>query len=323
MTAALAGLIGGIVATARPRPLAPWAASPDPPEGLPPARVLRVPGHGELFFREADGPSAAAPTVLLLHGWMFPADLNWFTTFGPLAEVARVIAPDHRGHGRGTRPTAPFRLVDVADDAAALVRQLGTGPVVVVGYSMGGPVAQLLWQRHPDVVRGLVCCATAATFSDSARDRWVWRTMGVLQVGLRLLPRFWLERLIQAQLDGRLPFRVSRMLHDQTPAEVKALLPWFIGELDRDSAEDVAEAGRELGRYDARGWLPSLDVPAAVLITTRDGLIPLDRQRDLAARLPGAVVYELPLDHDAPAAAPELFTSTLCKAVQQVLDAAE
>ena len=38
-------------------------------------------------------------------------------------------------------------------------------PVVVVGYSMGGPVAQLLWQRHPDLVAGLVLCATSDRFA--------------------------------------------------------------------------------------------------------------------------------------------------------------
>ena len=47
-----------------------------------------------------------------------------------------------------------MRLADCADDVAALVDELGTGKVIAAGYSMGGPVAELLWRRHPDKVAG-------------------------------------------------------------------------------------------------------------------------------------------------------------------------
>lgn len=322
VSAALTGLLGALILAARSRPLAPWVTSPDPPAGLPPARVVLVPGHGELFFRDTGANAPAdprgAPTILLLHGWMFPADANWFTSYPAIAEIGRVIALDHRGHGRGTRPSTPFRMADAADDAAALIAQLDAGPVVAVGYSMGGPVAQLLWQRHPELVRGLVLCATSAAFTETVRDRWLWRGMGTLQVILRFLPRYWWERLVLAQAEGRLPFRVSRMITAETPPELRALLPWFIGELDRGSAEDVAEAGREIGRFDSRGWIGSVDVPTAVLVTTRDNLVPVARQRELARRIPRATVYELDMDHDAPVAHADEFVSTLAKAVAQV-----
>jgi pimeloyl-ACP methyl ester carboxylesterase len=326
-TATIASSAGLLWAASRPRPDLETSAAPDPPPGLPPARIVAVPGHGELFVREAasrltDPRDGAVPTVVLLHGWMFPADLTWFPVYGPLSEVARVIAVDHRGHGRGSRPSQPFRLRDVADDVAALLRRLGTGPVVAVGYSMGGPVAQLLWRRHPDVVRGLVLCATSGSFNISWRDRWVWRGMGLLQVILRLLPRHWWETLLARQASGRLPLQVSRMITEDVPADILELLPWIVGELDRASAEDVAEAGRELGRYDARDWLGSVDVPTAVLATTRDRLVPLANQRALARGVPGARTYELNLDHNAVIASPQLFAATLTDAVRWVLAAA-
>ena len=65
-----------------------------------------------------------------------------------------MIAPDLRGHGHGLRSRRVFRLADCADDCAATLVELGTGPVIAVGYSMGGPVAQLLWRRHRDLVVG-------------------------------------------------------------------------------------------------------------------------------------------------------------------------
>lgn len=304
-------------AASRPRPLPSEPVAPEPPPGLPPARVVHVPGHGEFFLRETGEPSA--PPVVLLHGWMFPADLNWSTCYAPLGEHWRVIAPDHRGHGRGPRPSAPFRLADVADDVAALLRHLDVAPVVAVGYSMGGPVAQLLWQRHPDVVRGLVLCATSASWAASPRMRWGWRAMGALQVVLRLVPRPWWERLYVAQATGKLPVQISQMVSEDTPKEVLDRIPWIVAELDRGSAEDIAEAGRELGRYDARGWLPSVDVPAAVIVTTRDSLVPPDAQRDLAARVPNALVYEVDGDHDAVVARRDAFVAALTGAIRDVL----
>ncbi len=255
---------------------------------------------------------------MLLHGWIFPADLNWFSCYQALGQVAPVIACDHRGHGRGPRPAEPFRLADAADDVAALLRHLGTGPAVLVGYSMGGTIAQLAWRRHPDVVDALVLCATSATFSASMRDRWVWRSMGLLQLIWRLVPRHWTEAAIGAQARGALPVSLSRMIHEHTPRQVLDLLPWMLAEVSRGSAEDLAEAGRELGRFDARPWLGQVDVPTAVLIATRDRLVPARNQRDLAARIPGAFVQELPVDHDAVIARRDLFVPALLEAVGQV-----
>jgi pimeloyl-ACP methyl ester carboxylesterase len=327
--ATLAAVAAALWAAARPRPLPAREQAPDPPAGLPPARIVAVPGHGEMFVREHPGPTSrdpAAPTVLLLHGWMFPADLHWFRSYAALGRLFRVIAIDHRGHGRGTRPARPFRLVDVADDAAALLRALGTGPVVAVGYSMGGPIAQLLWQRHPDLVSGLVLCATSATFNVTRADRWRWRTMGLLQVVMRLLPRHWWDALSHAIVGQKLPLQVSHLLDVDVTSDLEPLLPWMIGEADRGSAEDVAEAGRELSRFDARRWLPALDVPAAVIVTLRDALVPVANQRDLVAHLGphGAHrVYDLDVDHDAMITRPAAFVPALVAAVREVIEAAQ
>jgi len=315
----LAALLAVAYAASRSRPVSDLPVMPVPPALLPPARIVAVPEVGELFVRDSEADAdPSRPVIVLLHGWMLPADANWYTCYGPLSELGRVIAVDHRGHGRGLRPSAPFRLADAADDVAALLRHLGVGPVVAVGYSMGGPIAQLLWQRHPGLVRGLVLCATSATFNVSLRDRWTWRLMGALQLTLRIVPRHRWEQILSGQAKGS-RLRISRLMTAQTPPEVAALLPWIVSELDRGSAEDVAEAGRELSRFDARGWVGSIDVPAAVLITTSDALVPERNQRDLAARIPRCFVAELALDHDGVVTAPDQFVPVLRKAIEQVL----
>src|ERR671934_2900088 len=96
---------------------------PEPPVELPRGCLVYVPGVGELFVRDSGGNGQP---LLLLHGWMFSSDLNWFRTYQPLIDAGyRVLALDHRGHGRGLRADAPFTLTACASDAAALIRELG------------------------------------------------------------------------------------------------------------------------------------------------------------------------------------------------------
>src|SRR5213082_1248310 len=110
----------------------PWP--PEPPFEMPPARTVAVPGRGELFLRDTGGDG---PPVMLLHGWMASADMNWCGAYADLADAGyRVLAIDHCGHGRGLRQMAPFRLLDCAADGAAALRALGAAPALVVGYSM-------------------------------------------------------------------------------------------------------------------------------------------------------------------------------------------
>jgi 3-oxoadipate enol-lactonase len=252
---------------------------PDPPAGFPPGRILHVPGRGEFFLRDSGGTGRP---VLLLHGWMFSADLNWRYTYDALRSAGyRVLAVDHRGHGRGLRTPDPFRLEDCAADAAAVVRTLGVGAVTAVGYSMGGPIAQLMARDHRDVVSGLVLCATAADWQDPGL-RLFWRTMGSLRLLLGLFPMSYWQWLV----------RVARL---GSGAE----RTWIAAELSRGSSIDLAEAGRELSRYDARPWLDQLrGLPAAVVLTTKDRQVFPRKQRRLAEAL-GAPTFEVPAGHFA------------------------
>ena len=139
-------------------------------------------GRGTTFVRRVEGP-AGARTVLLVHGWLASGGLNWHRCFDPLSEHFDVLAPDLRGHGRGIRSLRRFTLADCADDLAALIERERCGPVIAVGYSMGGPVVQLLWRRHPELVAGLVLCATGAEFVPGNRERYAFTAAMAVAAG--------------------------------------------------------------------------------------------------------------------------------------------
>jgi pimeloyl-ACP methyl ester carboxylesterase len=254
--------------------------SPVPPHEMLPARTVIVPGRGEFFLRDSGETEPARPAVMLLHGWMVTADLNWHAAYDALVDAGyRVLAVDHRGHGRGLRAMAPFRLQDCAADAAAILRELGAAPAVVVGYSMGGIIAQLIARDHPDVMSGLVLSGTCQHFQDP-QTRRIWKWMGVVGLTLGLAPRQFY----------RASFRSAKIRLNERTA-------WWLSELMRHEARDVAEAGRELGRFDSRPWLASLRrIPTAMVLTGRDAMVSPAKQRELAEAT-GAGVFEVDIDH--------------------------
>jgi 3-oxoadipate enol-lactonase len=264
---------------------------------MPPARTLIAPGRGELFLRDSGGHG---PAVMLLHGWVVTADLNWCGAYDTLAAAGyRVLAIDHRGHGRGLRPLVPFRLSDCAGDAAAALRGLDVAPAIVVGYSMGGAIAQLMARDHADVVSGLVLSGTAQHWQDPETRR-AFRALGLVGVMVSLAPRLtWQAGLRRAGLRD-------------SPESA-----WALSEMMRHSAPDIVEAGRELGRFDSRPWLRQLPVPTAVVLTARDELVAPAKQRELAAAL-AAPIFEAPISHLQITTSGDLYNPVLLRALSAV-----
>ena len=121
----------------------------------PRTRLVELPGRGVTRVWECPGPPGA-PTLMLIHGVTFTAELNWGRVFAPLAPHFRVVASDLRGHGDGIRTGARFRLEDCADDIAALAQVLGVGRFVAVGGTRRccpawccAPPPATSWARRP------------------------------------------------------------------------------------------------------------------------------------------------------------------------------
>jgi pimeloyl-ACP methyl ester carboxylesterase len=94
--------------------------------------------------------------ILFLHGGLYHFDNTFARQRDYFAASRRVIGVDQRGHGHSPDTDAPLSYREMAEDTAALIERLGTGPVDVVGHSDGGNVGLLLASRHPGLVRRLV-----------------------------------------------------------------------------------------------------------------------------------------------------------------------
>jgi len=281
-----------------------------PPEvDVPSGRFVDLPGRGRTFVWQRQGPPGA-PTVLLIHGLVASGGLNWFPVIPELAREFNVLAVDLRGHGRSMRAGTAFRLSDCADDVAAVADVLGVERFIVVGYSLGGPVAQLVWHRHRDRVAGLVLCATSRNFGGTPPERMFFAGLlgGILGVqAFNALPLPWKVR--PAEADDRV-----RPEEDRDPLIAR----WAVDELRRTDVLSAISAMAMMGRFTSHEWVGSVDVPAAVVVTTRDHLVSSARQLKLARAIQGATVHPVAAGHAACVIGAERFIPALLDAVRSV-----
>lgn len=274
---------------------------------LPPARLVEVPGRGEMFLRHVDRPGGG-PSIVLLHGWALSADLNWFSgVYDVAARHGPVVAPDMRGHGRGLRSDKALTLEALADDVASLVEHLDLGPVILVGYSMGGSVALLLWRHHRPLVAGMVLISTGLQWRASLRERVIWSSMAAVEYGLRL-----------GAPEGGMADRYLRMAVEQS-RDLERYKSWVKAEIRRGDPSDIAAAGRGLSAFDAHDFARDVDVPTAVVVTAHDRLIRPVRQRELGRAVPGAHVVEVEGAHNCWLVRPEEFNAAVDDALANVV----
>jgi pimeloyl-ACP methyl ester carboxylesterase len=264
-------------------------------------RFVYLPGRGRLSIHEVEGPPGA-PTLLLLHGLAATGRLNWFTALPELSRHYRVVVLDHRGHGQGIR-THHFRLADCADDAIAVADALRVESVIAVGYSMGGPIAKLCWSRHRDRVRGLVLCATANHFLWLEARGVASAVFPGMIVAARVAPAFFRDRILDGMLGG------------VPPGEGR---DFARRELSGNDPATVMQAARAVIRFSSHDWASSIDVPTAVVVMTRDQLVPSPRQYRLANSIPDARIFEVEGDHMACVRRPDRFVPALAAACADV-----
>jgi pimeloyl-ACP methyl ester carboxylesterase len=276
----------------------PWAR-------IPAGFELELPGRGTTWVTDTPGPSPEAPAILLLHAVGCTGLLTWYPAIEPLSRHFRVVTMDQRWHGRGIT-SAEFSLADCADDAAALIGALALSEPIVGGYSLGSMVAQRVWRQHPGLVEGLVLGATTDHFRRTAAEKAFHAAMGAAMQATRGVSR---SRTTQNVT------RAALRSLDMAPSDIHE---WALREFRSTSPWAVGQAVAALGRHHSRPWLHQVDVPTAVVLTSKDKVIPAERQLAVARRIPGATVHDIDAGHASCVLEAEVFVPAFVEAAATV-----
>ena len=213
------------------------------------------------------GDSAAAPAILLIHGSGVSAG-SWVNQLRGLLTAFRVAAIDLPGHGKSD-PIPRASVEEYAETVAMFLEALGSGPVLVVGHSLGGAIAIALAAQRPHVVTGLVLLASCAKLP------WVDSSWG------RLLP----------YLPGPLwkTFFIStaqKLLFARgVPGHAVSL---GMQELRSCRAETILKDLQAAKAMDLTQQATGLDVPTLILCGSQDRLTPPALSADLKGLIPGS-----------------------------------
>ncbi len=259
-----------------------------------PGRTVFV-GDSEYLVREA-GPETGSP-ILLIHGLAGSSLAEWYQIAPKLATTHRVIMVDHRGHGLSALSRGRYEVSDAADDIAGVLDQIGVGSTAVVGYSLGGTIAQSLAHRNPGRVSKLILIAT---FAYNPEPMKTLRSVGAVTVRA-------LERLTGI---GTSDVRAVYLL--ATGAVEKRHGRWLWEETHRRDVDAGAQATLAMLRFDSRAWIGGVETDSLVIIPTKDQLVPIAWQYELASMLKDVSVVELHgAFHEAPWVYPDRLTDVI------------
>ena len=215
--------------------------------------------------------------LLFVHG--FPLNRNtWARQVERFKGNYRVIAPDLRGLGGSEASIGPVSMDEYAEDIYALLQYLATGPVILIGHSMGGYVAMAFARAYPKALRGLVLVSTKA--GGDSPEAAATRRMMVDKVrveGPSLVARAMAPRMLSvSNLDPAMAASVDGFMAYANP---EGIIGALLGMAERP------DAGPGLGK---------IRVPTLVVTGADDTLIPPGESEALAGLIPGAKLKTIP-----------------------------
>ncbi len=220
---------------------------------------------------QSNGPQGA-PAVVFANS--LGTDLRLWDAVVPLLPPGlRLVRYDKRGHGLSDHGGGT-RIEDHAADAIAVIEACGSGPVVFVGLSIGGLIAQVVASQRPDLVRALVLSNTAARLGSP--ESWQARIDAVTAHGLAPIADAVMERWFAA------PFLTS-----------PACTPWR-NMLQRTPVDGYIAACHALATADQSLATAALRLPTLAIAGSEDGATPPDLVQATAALIPGATFHVIP-----------------------------
>ena len=236
----------------------------------------------------------------------------WMFQVPDFARHYRTIVFDNRGVGRSSKPSGPYSIHQMADDAAGLLDALDIGRAHVVGVSMGGMIAQELALRHPRRVRGLVL---GCTYPEPDADAERQRQFSVQQLGGRITAAG--ETEIDVSTIDPLAFfqtLLPRVFNQSfIDTELPKLLQIFGGALQWGfSMEAILGQVEAVMGHKATDRLHEIASPTLVITGDADLLVSPANSDVLARNIPGAKLVKIPGgSHGFNFETPDVFNRTV------------
>lgn len=243
-------------------------------------------------------------TLLFLHGVGGGRDAWGRQTEFFAARGHRCIAWNQPGYGDAPM-VEPYDLAGVAGALEALIDRVGGEPVVLVGHSMGGFVAQEAWARFPHKIRALALCFTSASFGGGSGE------FARQFVAQRILP------LEQGRSMGEIATALMpSMAGRRSDPEGLALAQRIMSAVPPDT---YRRAVALLTTFDQRARLPGITVPTLLVAGSDDRTAPAATMARMAQKIPGAEFVVLEgCGHLGPMDQPEAFNATLLSFLQRI-----
>ena len=240
--------------------------------------------------------------LLMLQGWGMDIT-GWQYIIEPLSQVFRVIVLDNRGMGRSEVTPGKYTTRLLADDAAALLDHLQVDKAHVLGWSMGGMIAQELVLAYPRKVNRLILSASSAKVTEKS-SFIAWSNVEAINRGE-----------LQTAVNWQLSFCFSEALfaNEAMLFEIKesALNPPYPVSYDGLVSQFAAVAS-----HDRQRQLRTVKSPTLVLGAKEDGIMDIDQVKRLALEIDDSQLRILPGGHMFHIEYPEIFSRTVIEFLQ-------
>jgi pimeloyl-ACP methyl ester carboxylesterase len=240
-------------------------------------RFAKVNGISIAYRVQGEGP----PLVLVM-GYRLNSEA-WPTSFiKQLARQFTVISLDNRGTGRSDKPIEGYAIANMARDVSALLDELGLAQVHMLGYSMGGAIAQEFVRQFPDRIKGLILCATMAGGSSATyAEASVVRVMRDLD---GLTPEEAARRIFGVTYAPGFLAQHRKLVEEQMLREIALPTPLHAADLQFQA----------FAEFDGSHALSDIRNPTLILTGDLDRLISPQNSRKLARLISDARLIVIP-----------------------------
>ena len=237
------------------------------------------------FLMAFDDIGAGIP-LLFIHGYPL-SRMMWQPQLEGLSDIARVIAPDLRGHGNSTteissgRNFSPYSMEMLADDCVHLLDALEIyHPIILCGLSMGGYVSFAFYRKYPHRVAGLILAATRAIAdSQAAKENRKVAIDTIKSKGINPVLDSMLSILISPSSKVGNPALITYVREIMHSVSVEGMVGDLLGMMERP---------------DSTPLLADIKVPTIILVGNEDQIIPISEAEAMHAAISDSKLVILP-----------------------------